>query len=172
MKLGLQDILQAIPHRPPMLLLDSVPLLEPSVRIVAQKALRHDDPWFAGHFPGYPVFPGVLIIEAMAQAGAVLASYSLGDAMAHHIPVLVNVEQGRVRKPVHPGQTLELHVQRERAWGRFWHLQGQALVNGEVVATAGLLAALMPKSSLPVSPGQPPIDIAIPSDADASHVAA
>lgn len=162
MKLGLQDILKAIPHRPPMLLLDSVPLLEPSVRIVAQKALRHDDPWFAGHFPGYPVFPGVLIIEAMAQAGAVLAAYSLDDAMAQHIPVLVNVDQGRVRKPVQPGQTLELHVRRERAWGQFWHLQGRALVNGEEVATAGLLAALVPKSALPT----------IPAQADATHVAA
>jgi 3-hydroxyacyl-[acyl-carrier-protein] dehydratase len=170
MKLGLQEILRALPHRPPMLLLDSVQWLEPSVRIVAQKALRHDDPWFAGHFPAYPVLPGVLIIEALAQAGAVLAAYSMGEGTEDQIPLLANVEQARLRKPVHPGQTLELHVRRERAWGRFWHLHGQAIVDGEVVATAALMAALMPRSALPrAAAGAGAIDA---TALDVSHAAA
>jgi 3-hydroxyacyl-[acyl-carrier-protein] dehydratase len=155
MKLDLQDILRALPHRPPMLLLDSVSLLEPPLRIEAAKALHAGDPWFAGHFPGHPIFPGVLVVEALAQAGAVLAAYSLPTGLHDHVPYLVSIEQARVRRPVHPGQTLQLHVTRERAWGRFWSLRGEACVDGEAVASASLLAALVPRPPAPAPQVRP-----------------
>lgn len=144
--LNLDDILRVLPHRPPMVLLDSVSLLEPPRHIEAARTLRPEDPWFAGHFPGHPVMPGVLIVEALAQAGAVLAAYSVTADMAQHLPYLVSIDQARVRKPVLPGQTLQLSVRRERAWGRFWSLRGEARVAGELVASAVLLAALLPRS--------------------------
>lgn len=151
MKLGMRDILRALPHRPPMLLIDSVRLLEPSVRIEAAKTLRADDPWFVGHFPGHPVMPGVLIVEALAQAGAVLAAYSPNVEMESHLPYLISIDQARLYRPVRPGQTLELRVMRERAWGRFWCLSGEAGVDGEKVATTVLTAALLPNPTATAS---------------------
>ena len=135
LQLGMDDILRAIPHRAPLLLIDHVDSLVPSKSIVATRMLRADEPWFAGHFPGHPVFPGVLIVEALAQAGAVLAAHSDTVDMADHVPYLVNIENARVRKPVYPGQQLELRVKRVRAWGSFWRLQGEAFVNSDLVAT-------------------------------------
>ncbi len=146
MELDLEAILRAVPHRPPILLLDHVSELEPSVRIVATKLLHADDPWFAGHFPGHPVFPAVLIVEALAQAGAVLAAHSADAGMAGHVPYLVNIEQARVRKPVYPEQRLVLRVSRGRVWGNFWRLTGEAHVAGELVASATLMAALVPRA--------------------------
>ena len=143
--LSLDDILHALPHRPPMLLLDSVSLLEPPLRIEAARTLRPEDPWFAGHFPGHPVMPGVLIVEALAQAGAVLAAHSVAADMDRHLPYLVSIDQVRLRRPVLPGHTLHLCVWRERAWGRFWSLRGEARVGGELVASASLMAALLPR---------------------------
>jgi 3-hydroxyacyl-[acyl-carrier-protein] dehydratase len=155
MQLALDDILRAIPHRPPFLLLDRVHSMEPSAFIVATRLLRNDDPWFAGHFPGHPVFPGVLIVEALAQAGAVLAAHSDDADMARHVPYLVNIENARVIKPVRPGQQLELRVNRTRAWGTFWRLKGDAFVDGELVASASLMAALVPRDAMSAtaSPG-------------------
>jgi 3-hydroxyacyl-[acyl-carrier-protein] dehydratase len=151
MQLGPSAILAAIPHRPPLLLLDHVRSLEPPTRIVAVKNLHADDPWFAGHFPGHPVFPCVLIVEALAQAGAVLAAYSGEADMSRQLPYLTNIDQARVRKPVYPGQQLELIVTRQRTWGAFWQLQGEARVDGEVVASARLTAALVSRPAPPAS---------------------
>lgn len=146
MQLSHAEILQALPHRAPMLLIDAVQLLEPPSRIVASKFLRRDEPCFAGHFPGHPIYPGVLIVEAIAQAAALLAIHSTDRSAQPQLPYLASVEQARFLKAAFPEQELELHVTRERAWGKFWRLQGEARIDGEPAATVALMATM-------VSPG-------------------
>ncbi len=142
---GLADILATLPHRPPMLLVDEVRLLEPPRRIVALKLLPADDACFSGHFPGYPVMPGVLIVEAMAQAAGILGAVSMPrvrdqDALR---PYMLGIDKARFHRPVRPGAPLELHVTRSNGWGRFWRLRGHAFVADELVAEATLLAGLI-----------------------------
>lgn len=148
MTLDLPAILDLLPHRPPLLMLDRVTCLQPSRSVVAVKDLHHDDPWFSGHFPGRPVLPAVLLVEALAQAGAVLAACSPGAAapQARALPALVGIENARVRRQVLPGQRLELHTVLDRAWGRFWKLSGRAVVDGEEVGRATILAGFLPEA--------------------------
>ncbi|RQS64126.1 3-hydroxyacyl-ACP dehydratase FabZ [Burkholderia sp. Bp8963] len=152
MRLNYAEIVQTLPHRAPMLLIDEVKSLDQPFSIVAIKRLKHDEAGFSGHFPGYPVYPGVLIVEAIAQAAALLAIRSVGDEVANELPVLTGIERARFLKAIHPGQELELRVKRDRAWGRFWRLNGEARVDGAPAASVTLMATMMPRPPNGVAP--------------------
>ena len=131
-----------IPHRYPFLLVDKVVALDTEARtIVAHKCVTINEPFFQGHFPGQPIMPGVLIIEAMAQAGGVLTQLSLGRDAQSKLFYMVKVDNARFSKQVVPGDVLELHVQIKRVIRNMAVYYGEAKVDGEVVACAEVLCA-------------------------------
>ncbi len=135
----IQDL---IPHRYPFLLVDKVLELDTEAKhIVAQKNVSINEPFFQGHFPGQPIMPGVLIIEALAQAGGVLTQLSLGRDAQSKLFYLVKVDNVRFIKQVVPGDVLELHVQVKRVIRNMAVYYGEAKVAGEVVAHAEVLCA-------------------------------
>jgi len=138
----LEEIKQCIPHREPFLFLDAVSELEPGRRIVATKRFGPDEGFFAGHFPGNPVVPGVVLVEALAQAGAVLVCVSESDALAGGEPALVALEGVRFRRPVRPGEEVELVVELTRRRSRLWKMQGVAYVGDERAVEAEITATL------------------------------
>ncbi|WP_442684252.1 3-hydroxyacyl-ACP dehydratase FabZ [Stenotrophomonas sp. JC08] len=131
-----------IPHRYPFLLVDKVVELDiEGKRIVAHKNVTINEPFFQGHFPTQPIMPGVLIIEALAQAGGVLTQLSLGRDAQSKLFYLVKVDNVRFMKQVVPGDVLELHVQVKRVIRNMAVYYGEAKVDGEVVAHAEVLCA-------------------------------
>ncbi len=137
--------IQAIlPHRYPFLLVDSVIELEPRVRIVAIKQVTANEYFFAGHFPGAPVMPGVLQIEALAQAGAILVMREMEDR-EEKIPFFSGIESAKFRRPVVPGDTLRLEVAALRTGSRVQKMHGVATVEGQVTAEAEILSIVAPR---------------------------
>ena len=131
-----------LPHRRPFLFVDRIIELEKYKRAVGLKNVTDDEPFFAGHFPTYPVMPAVLVLEAMAQVAGVLAFYSLGGCQ-DHIPLFTGIDNARFRAPVIPGDQLRLEVEVVRRRGnRVWQFAGVASVAGKRVAEAGLQAML------------------------------
>ncbi len=141
--LGPAEIQGLIPHRYPFLLVDRIDELEPGVRAVGVKNVTQNEPFFQGHFPGYPVMPGVLIIEALAQVGAVgvLAGGEHRDKLA----LFAGIDGVRFRRQVLPGDVLTLEVEIERLKGRAGRGKGRATVGGERVCEAGLMFAFADK---------------------------
>jgi 3-hydroxyacyl-[acyl-carrier-protein] dehydratase len=142
--MDVEAIQQVLPHRPPFLLVDRVVAVEPGVRLVAWKGVTMNEPFFAGHFPGKPVMPGVLILEALAQACALLAMKSMGpdEDVNEKITYLMSIDGARFRRPVVPGDRLELHVEVVKRKGAIWRQKGTAVVDGQTVAEADFLAML------------------------------
>jgi len=141
--LEVEAIMRLLPHRPPFLLVDRVTSWVPDARLTAIKAVTMNEPFFVGHFPGHPVMPGVLILEALAQACALLAILSLPpEELKRKVTYLMGIDGARFRKPVIPGDRLELVVDVTRHKGAVWKQSGQALVDGQVVAEAGFMAML------------------------------
>jgi 3-hydroxyacyl-[acyl-carrier-protein] dehydratase len=141
--LDVEGIQKLIPHRPPFLLVDRVVAFEPGQRIVAWKGVTMTEPFFAGHFPGKPVMPGVLILEALAQAAALLATMSLPpEQVGDKITYLMAIDGARFRRPVVPGDRLELRVEVTKRKGMVWRQSGTALVDGQPVAEAEFMAML------------------------------
>lgn len=134
--LGIKEIMEILPHRQPFLLLDKVEELEAGVRAVAYKNVSYNEPFFAGHFPQEPVMPGVLIIEALAQAGAV-AVLSL-DANKGKTAYLGGIQQARFRKKVVPGDVLKLECEIIKRKGPIGIGSAKATVNGEIALNAEL----------------------------------
>ena len=131
-----------IPHRYPFLLVDKVVALDTEARtIVAHKCVTINEPFFQGHFPGQPIMPGVLIIEALAQAGGVLTQLSLGRDAQSKLFYLVKVDNVRFMKQVVPGDVLELHVQVKRVIRNMAVYYGEAKVDGQIAACAEVLCA-------------------------------
>jgi 3-hydroxyacyl-[acyl-carrier-protein] dehydratase len=131
-----------IPHRYPFLLLDRVVTIESGKSLVAIKSVTVNEPFFQGHFPGLPVMPGVLIVEAMAQAGAILAMKSLDQDWSKKVAYLASLDMVKFRKPVVPGDRLELHLEVVKNKGAIWKEKGVAKVDGQIVAEAEFMAVL------------------------------
>ncbi|GIW47260.1 MAG: 3-hydroxyacyl-[acyl-carrier-protein] dehydratase FabZ [Deltaproteobacteria bacterium] len=142
MVMNKEDIKKLIPHREPFLFVDEVVHIEPGVSIVAVKSFEPSEFFFKGHFPGHPVVPGVIIVEALAQVGGILVCFSFGNEFKEGLPALAGLENVRFRKPVLPGDrvTLQAHILRGRS--RMWKIRGDAFVEGVKVAEADILASL------------------------------
>ncbi len=140
--LDIRQVMAALPHRFPMLLVDRVESLEPDVRITAIKAVTINEPFFAGHFPGRPIMPGVLIVEALAQAAGVLAVESLGLAGSGKLVYFMAIDGAKFRTPVEPGCLLELHVEFVQKRSSVCKFAGRAMVNGKLAAEANFTAMI------------------------------
>jgi 3-hydroxyacyl-[acyl-carrier-protein] dehydratase len=138
----IEQIKRMIPHRYPMLMIDRVVDLVPDVKAVGIKNLTINEPFFQGHFPSEPLMPGVLIIESMAQTAAVLVVATLGPDREGSLVYFMSVDAVRFRKPVFPGNTLRIHVEKQRKRGNVWKFRGIAKVDDTVVAEATYAAMI------------------------------
>jgi 3-hydroxyacyl-[acyl-carrier-protein] dehydratase len=141
--LDVEGIMRLLPHRPPFLLVDRVIAFTPHQKLVAMKSVTMNEPFFVGHFPGAPTMPGVLILEALAQAAGLLAMMSLTpEQRSAKLTYLMGIDGARFRKPVVPGDRLELVVEVTKQKGPVWKQNGVALVDGQTVAEAEFMAML------------------------------
>jgi 3-hydroxyacyl-[acyl-carrier-protein] dehydratase len=143
--LSYEDITRVLPHRYPFLLVDRITELEPKKRVVGLKNVTANEPFFEGHFPGRPVMPGVLIIEAMAQVGGVLARLSVPATLEkgkEDAIFFMSMDKVKFRRPVVPGDQIIFELDPLRTGSRVWKMRGKATVDGEVVAEAELVASI------------------------------
>lgn len=140
------EIQALLPHRYPFLLVDRVTELDPDRRIVGLKNVTINEPFFQGHFPGRPVMPGVLIVEAMAQAGGVLAFKSTGQT-SKPVVYLTGIDSAKFRKPVVPGDQLRFEVEVVKKRPPFWKMQAKAFVEHELVCEAEITAMVTEEKS-------------------------
>jgi 3-hydroxyacyl-[acyl-carrier-protein] dehydratase len=140
--LDIKRVMAALPHRYPMLLVDRVESLEPDKGIVAIKAVTMNEGFFQGHFPGRPIMPGVLIVEALAQAAGVLAVESLGLANSGKLVYFMAIEGAKFRQPVEPGVLLRLEVEFVQKRSSVCKFAGRALVEGKLAAEAQFTAMI------------------------------
>jgi 3-hydroxyacyl-[acyl-carrier-protein] dehydratase len=140
MMIDVNEIMQLLPHRYPFLLVDRVLEFEPSKRVVGIKNVTSNEPFFVGHFPGKPIMPGVLIVEAMAQAGGILAFKSFPEMKGSVF--FIGIDNARFRKPVIPGDQLKMVVDVVKHKREIWVFEGKTYVGDELVAEAKIMAML------------------------------
>jgi 3-hydroxyacyl-[acyl-carrier-protein] dehydratase len=144
--LDIAGIMARIPHRYPMLLIDRVIDIVAGESCTGIKNVSANEPYFQGHFPGHPIMPGVLIIEAMAQTSATLVVASMeGVSCDTHVVYFMTLDSARFRHPVMPGDTLHIKVQKERTRGNVWKFRGEAYVGAKLCAEAVYTAMLVPR---------------------------
>lgn len=141
--LDIRRILEILPHRYPMLLIDRMKDVVPNESCVGIKNVTINEPFFNGHFPGAPVMPGVLIVEAMAQTAGALVVHSAGKALEGKLVYFLAIDEARFRKPVMPGDQLHIHVKKEQNRRNVWRFKGEAKVDGAVCAEAIVTAMIM-----------------------------
>ena len=138
----IKEIMNILPHAYPFLLVDRIIEIEPGKRIVGIKNVTYNEPFFPGHFPGRPIMPGVLIVEAMAQTAGVLVCNSLSEEERNKLVYFLGMDNVKFRKPVIPGDQLHLELEITKHRQSIWGFKGKALVDGKLVAEAELLAML------------------------------
>jgi 3-hydroxyacyl-[acyl-carrier-protein] dehydratase len=144
--LSRDDLLKRLPHREPMLMVDRVLTYDLEAgTLVAEKDVRADEPHFKGHFPGAPIMPGVLTVEAMAQAAAVLVNLTQNKTSDEALFYFMSIESCRFRRPVYPGHVLTLHVTKQKRRGDVWVFAGVAKVGDDVVTEAEFIAKSLAK---------------------------
>lgn len=141
--LDVQAIMERIPHRYPFLMVDQITDIVLDDSAVGIKNVTINEPFFPGHFPGRPVMPGVLIIEAMAQTAGVLVVETMGNPTPDRVVYFMTIDDARFRRPVLPGDRLELHVKKQRNRGPVWRFSGRAKVSGVTVAEATYSAMIV-----------------------------
>jgi 3-hydroxyacyl-[acyl-carrier-protein] dehydratase len=145
-ELGTADIvriLKLLPHRYPFLLVDKIIEMDGDNSAIGIKNVTMNEPFFQGHFPNFPVMPGVLLIEGMAQTAGALCVASLPNPYEPQLVYFMAIDRARFRKPVLPGDTVHYHMVKRRNRGRVWRFEGQAKVNGQLVAEAEISAMIM-----------------------------
>lgn len=143
------EILKLLPHRYPFLLVDRVLELIPSQKVVALKNVSFNEPFFNGHFPGHPVMPGFLVLEALAQASALLAYKSSDLNPEERVAYLMGVDRGKFRRPIVPGDQVRLEVEVVKHKGNIWKTRGVALVDGVKAAEGEFLATVVQREGKP-----------------------
>jgi 3-hydroxyacyl-[acyl-carrier-protein] dehydratase len=144
-QIDIVKIMEMLPHRYPILLVDRILDFEANKSIIGLKNVTMNEPHFQGHFPRFPIMPGVLIIEALAQTAALLVVESQGEAMLNKLVYFMSIDEARFRKPVTPGDSLELHCEAIKSRGNIWKFKGEAKVGGVVYAEAIFTAMMMDK---------------------------
>ncbi len=141
--IDIERIMELIPHRYPFLMIDKLINVIPGASAVGIKNVTIGEPYFQGHFPSRPVMPGVLIIEAMAQTAAVLVIDTLGVGAEGRLVYFLSVDAARFRKPVLPGDTLHIHVEKQYKRGNVWKFKAEARVGDTLMADATYAAMIM-----------------------------
>ncbi|MCZ6695827.1 MAG: 3-hydroxyacyl-ACP dehydratase FabZ [Acidobacteria bacterium] len=144
--LDIRQILEILPHRYPLLLVDRILSIEEGKRIVGIKNVTFNEPFFQGHFPGYPIMPGVLIVEAMAQVGAVLMLRSMPDRDSKLV-YFAGIDGAKFRRPVVPGDQIRFEVTVLKRRTRMARLRGEAYVGDDLVAEAELLSSMVDRAA-------------------------
>jgi 3-hydroxyacyl-[acyl-carrier-protein] dehydratase len=157
MTFDIQEILGLLPHRYPFLLIDRVVEFERGKRLVALKNVTMNEPFFQGHFPGYPIMPGVLVIEAMAQAGAIIMMSEIPDRETK-LAVFTGIERAKFRRPVTPGDQLRIEVDVLAFKSRLGRMEAKALVDGKVACQATLTCSIVPRAREAAPDAQPTAD--------------
>ncbi len=141
--LDIDEIITMIPHRYPLLLIDRIVEFTADEGLVALKNVTFNEPHFTGHFPQKPIMPGVLIVEAIAQASAIFTVKTLGADAKGKLVYFMSIENAKFRKPVVPGDSLYLHIKKIQNRGPVWKFEGEARVDGKKVAEATVCAMIM-----------------------------
>ncbi len=155
--LDIDEIMALLPHRYPFLLIDRIAEVDRGKRIVAIKNVTINEQFFLGHFPGYPIMPGVLVVEAMAQAGGVLVLLDIPDP-ANKLMLFTGVDGAKFRQPVRPGDQLRLEVTILQTRSRAVRLEGKAYVDGKLACEAMLSCALVPRKQVNKAESKPATD--------------
>jgi 3-hydroxyacyl-[acyl-carrier-protein] dehydratase len=142
-QIDIERIMELIPHRYPFLLIDRMVDIVAGESATGIKNVTVNEPCFQGHFPGHPIMPGVLIIESMAQTSAALVVHTLGEDAEGRVVYFMSVDTARFRKPVTPGDVMRINVKKQARRRNVWKFQGEAVVDGAVVAEATYTAMIM-----------------------------
>jgi 3-hydroxyacyl-[acyl-carrier-protein] dehydratase len=142
MELRIAEIMRVLPHRYPFLLIDRVIEVDPDKRLVALKNVSINEPFFNGHFPGAPVMPGVLTIEAMAQAGAILGLLEKKADLTKSLVYFMGIDEAKFRRPIVPGDQMRIVVEVLRRKSIVWKMKGEVYVGSDLAAEAILLSSI------------------------------